>query len=47
MLQSLPRSKAMGLYAIFDGHLGDNVVSYLQNKLFANILSELSDQIAR
>lgn len=30
----------LGLYAIFDGHLGDNVASYLQKNLFQNILSE-------
>ena len=36
-----------GLYAIFDGHLGYSVASYLQKNLFANILSEVSDQIAR
>ena len=37
----------LGLYAIFDGHLGDSVTLYLQKNLFANILSEVSDQIAR
>ena len=36
----------LGLYAIFYGHLGDSVASYLQKNLFANILSEVSDQIA-
>lgn len=30
----------LGLFAIFDGHLGDNVPSYLQKNLFQNILSE-------
>ncbi|KAH9298586.1 hypothetical protein KI387_030268, partial [Taxus chinensis] len=30
----------LGLYAIFDGHLGDSVASYLQKNLFQNILSE-------
>lgn len=30
----------LGLYAIFDGHLGDSVPSYLQKNLFTNILSE-------
>ena len=35
------------LYAIFYSHLGDSVVSYMQKNLFANILSEVSDQIAR
>eukprot|EP00252_Welwitschia_mirabilis_P012760 TRINITY_DN28230_c0_g1_i1.p1 TRINITY_DN28230_c0_g1~~TRINITY_DN28230_c0_g1_i1.p1 ORF type:complete len:203 (+),score=38.66 TRINITY_DN28230_c0_g1_i1:93-701(+) len=30
----------LGLYAIFDGHLGDNVASYLQKNLFSNILNE-------
>ena len=37
----------LGLNAIFGGHLGDSVTSYLQKNLFANILSEVSDQIAR
>uniref|UniRef100_A0A0D6R6R4 protein-serine/threonine phosphatase n=1 Tax=Araucaria cunninghamii TaxID=56994 RepID=A0A0D6R6R4_ARACU len=30
----------LGLYAIFDGHLGNSVASYLQKHLFQNILSE-------
>jgi len=30
----------LGLFAIFDGHLGDNVPSYLQKNLFQNILNE-------
>eukprot|EP00252_Welwitschia_mirabilis_P014071 TRINITY_DN31099_c0_g1_i1.p1 TRINITY_DN31099_c0_g1~~TRINITY_DN31099_c0_g1_i1.p1 ORF type:complete len:285 (+),score=72.19 TRINITY_DN31099_c0_g1_i1:380-1234(+) len=30
----------LGLFGIFDGHLGDNVASYLQKNLFQNILSE-------
>lgn len=31
----------LGLFAIFDGHLGDSVPSYLQKHLFANILKEV------
>jgi len=34
------RGLELGLYAIFDGHLGENVASYLQKNLFRNILSE-------
>ncbi|XP_073011012.1 probable protein phosphatase 2C 41 [Typha latifolia] len=30
----------LGLFAIYDGHLGDNVAAYLQKHLFANILKE-------
>ncbi|KAI3754765.1 hypothetical protein L1987_54555 [Smallanthus sonchifolius] len=30
----------LGLFAIFDGHLGDRVPSYLKDNLFNNILSE-------
>ncbi|KAJ8541379.1 hypothetical protein K7X08_002195 [Anisodus acutangulus] len=30
----------LGLFAIYDGHLGDEVPSYLQKHLFANILEE-------
>ncbi|XP_073004088.1 probable protein phosphatase 2C 44 [Typha latifolia] len=30
----------LGLFAIFDGHLGDSVPSYLRDNLFANILNE-------
>ena len=33
----------LGLYAIFDGHLGDSMASYVQKNLLANILSEVSD----
>lgn len=31
----------LGLFAIYDGHLGDEVPSYLQKHLFANILKEV------
>uniref|UniRef100_A0A1D1YHK4 protein-serine/threonine phosphatase n=1 Tax=Anthurium amnicola TaxID=1678845 RepID=A0A1D1YHK4_9ARAE len=34
------KGKELGLFAIFDGHLGDNVPAYLQKHLFANILKE-------
>ncbi|WCJ40330.1 Protein phosphatase 2C family protein [Euphorbia peplus] len=30
----------LGLFAIYDGHLGDSVPSYLQKNLFSNILKE-------
>ncbi|KAF5746803.1 hypothetical protein HS088_TW06G00978 [Tripterygium wilfordii] len=30
----------LGLFAIYDGHLGDTVPSYLQKHLFSNILKE-------
>lgn len=31
----------LGLFAIFDGHLGDSVPSYLKDNLFNNILKEV------
>lgn len=31
----------LGLFAIYDGHLGDSVPAYLQKHLFANILKEV------
>ncbi|GKV00351.1 hypothetical protein SLEP1_g13049 [Rubroshorea leprosula] len=34
------RNNVLGLFAIFDGHLGDRVPSYLQDNLFNNILEE-------
>lgn len=36
----------LGLFAIYDGHLGDKVPMYLQKHLFSNILTEVgcSDQ---
>ncbi|XP_049386815.1 probable protein phosphatase 2C 9 [Solanum stenotomum] len=30
----------LGLFAIYDGHMGDEVPSYLQKHLFANIIEE-------
>ncbi|XP_042012619.1 probable protein phosphatase 2C 10 isoform X2 [Salvia splendens] len=30
----------LGLFGIFDGHLGDNVPAYLQKHLFSNIIKE-------
>lgn len=31
----------LGLFAIYDGHLGHNVADYLQQNLFTNILNEV------
>ena len=35
------RGHELGLYAIFDGHLGDSVPGYLKANLFTNILEEV------
>lgn len=32
----------LGLFAIFDGHLGHDVANYLQHHLFDNILKEVN-----
>lgn len=32
----------LGLFAIYDGHLGDSVPAYLQKHLFSNILKDVS-----
>ncbi|XP_057492883.1 probable protein phosphatase 2C 9 [Actinidia eriantha] len=34
------QGRELGLFAIFDGHLGDKVPAYLQKHLFQNILKE-------
>ncbi|KAG4980246.1 hypothetical protein AAZX31_12G109900 [Glycine max] len=34
------KDRELGLFAIFDGHLGHDVASYLQNHLFQNILQQ-------
>ncbi|KAJ6794519.1 putative protein phosphatase 2C 41 isoform X1 [Iris pallida] len=34
------KGQELGLFAIFDGHLGDSVPAYLQKNLFNNILGE-------
>lgn len=31
----------LGLFAIYDGHLGETVPAYLQKHLFSNILKEV------
>lgn len=31
----------LGLFAIFDGHMGHDVANYLQSNLFNNILKEV------
>ncbi|XP_071724617.1 probable protein phosphatase 2C 44 [Rutidosis leptorrhynchoides] len=36
------KNHVLGLFAIFDGHLGDRVPSYLKDNLFNNILEEPS-----
>nr|XP_016485869.1 PREDICTED: probable protein phosphatase 2C 10 [Nicotiana tabacum] len=34
------QGRELGLFAIYDGHLGDSVPAYLQKHLFSNILNE-------
>lgn len=36
------RDHVLGLFAIFDGHLGDRVPCYLKQHLFDNILQEVT-----
>lgn len=36
------KNHVLGLFAIFDGHLGDRVPSYLKDNLFNRILDEVS-----
>jgi len=36
------KGRELGLFAIYDGHLGDTVPAYLQKHLFSNILKEVS-----
>jgi protein phosphatase 1L len=38
------KGNELGLFAIFDGHLGNNVPAYLQKNLFSNILNDVSFQ---
>lgn len=40
------KSHVLGLFAIFDGHLGDRVPCYLKDNLFRNILDEVSDSVS-
>jgi len=35
----------LGLFAIYDGHLGDSVPAYLQKHLFPNILKEVGPRL--
>lgn len=35
------KNHTLGLFAIFDGHLGDRVPTYLKENLFNNILEEV------
>ncbi|KAK6916124.1 PPM-type phosphatase-like domain, partial [Dillenia turbinata] len=35
------QGRELGLFAIYDGHLGDTVPAYLQKHLFSNILKEV------
>lgn len=35
------QNHVLGLFAIFDGHLGDRVPAYLKENLFNNILEEV------
>lgn len=35
------KGQKLGLFAIYDGHLGDSVPIYLQKNLFSNILKEV------
>lgn len=36
------KSSELGLFAIFDGHLGHDVANYLKTNLFDTILNEVS-----
>lgn len=36
------KGNELGLFAIFDGHKGDNTAAYLQKHLFSNILKDVS-----
>jgi protein phosphatase 1L len=38
------KGNELGLFAIFDGHLGNNVPAYLQKNLLSNILNDVSFQ---
>lgn len=42
-----PNDKELGLFAIFDGHLGHDVASYLQGHLFDNILKQVINIISK
>lgn len=35
------RQHELGLFAIYDGHLGDSVPAYLQKHLFSNIIKQV------
>lgn len=36
------KDSELGLFAIFDGHLGHDVADYLQSHLFDNIINEVT-----
>ena len=40
-------AKELGLFAIFDGHSGHDVASYLQGHLFDNILKQVINFISK
>lgn len=41
------KDKELGLFAIFDGHSGHDVASYLQSHLFENILKQVINILSK
>ena len=39
------RGHELGLFAIYDGHLGDSVPAYLQKHLFFNIIKQVGSYV--